>query len=185
MKKTNEKKNFFKDQRGDVEGGFILGCIVIGIIVVVGIIWGAITLFAAPKYETITKITYSTDGGYNYREGIQEINVNQEYYMCIEMQILASKDNTAKTIKTTIVVEYTSVVSCYLDDHPGQPITGQQDNINNTITYQFDVPASTAPAKFRVIFRCIPAAVGTFQTVVMYDDNIDPAWDKTENIRYV
>ena len=89
----------------------ILASIVVGIVVVVGGVLGGIFLFKPAKYETVTKISYSTDGGYNYREGVQEIDVNQEYYMCIEMQIVASKDINAKTIKATIMLEQTEVVS--------------------------------------------------------------------------
>lgn len=163
----------------------IVASIVVGIVVVVGGVLGGIFLFKPAKYETVTKISYSTDGGYNYREGVQEIDVNQEYYMCIEMQIVASKDINAKTIKATIMLEQTEVVSCYLDDHPGQAITGESDPINHTITYRFDIPSSIAPSKFRVIFRCTPTATGNFTTVVSYDENVAPAWDKTENIRYI
>lgn len=163
----------------------ILASIVVGIVVLGGLIFGGMYLFSPAKYETVTKISYSTDGGYNYREGIQEIQVGQEYYMCIEMQIVASKDINAKTIKATITLQETEVVSCYLDDHPGQTITGEPDYINHTITYKFDVPSSTAPSKFRVIFRCVPTTTGDFRTIIAYDDRIDAAWDKTENIRYV
>lgn len=183
MENTKVKKGLIKDQRG--EGGLVLGIIVIVIVVIIGLVWGGIYLFKPASYETVTKISYSTDGGYNYREGIQEIDTSQEYYMCIEMQVVASKDVNAKTIKATITLEQTEVVSCYLDDHPGQSITGETDNINHTITYKFDVPSSTAPSKFRVIFRCVPTTTGDFKTVVSYDDRVAPAWDKTENIRYV
>jgi len=183
MNNIKNKRSFINEQRGD--GGFILGIIVIAIVVLVALIWGGIHLFKPASYETVTKISYSVDGGYNYREGIQEIDVNQEYYMCVEMQVVASKDVNAKTIKATIILEQTDVVSCYLDDNPGQPITGQTDEINHTITYTFDIPSSTAPSKFRVVFRCEPATIGNFRTVVSYDDRVAESWDKTENIRYV
>ena len=163
----------------------ILGSIVVGVLVVLGCTFGGIYLFKPATYETVTKVSYSIDGGYNYREGIQEINKEQGYYMCIEMQIVASKDINAKTIKTTIALEQTEVVSCYLDDHPGQNITGEVDSINHTVIYKFDIPSSTAPSKFRVIFKCVPATTGEFKTVVSYDDKVEPVWDKTEVIRYV
>ena len=163
----------------------ILIIIVVAIVVIVGAVLGGLYLFKPATYEAVTKVSYSIDGGINYREGIQEIVKGQKYYMCIEMQVVASKDINAKTIKATIKLEQTEVVSCYLGSHPGENITGEIDSINHTIIYKFDVPSSTAPSKFRVIFECEPETVGVFETVISYDDNVNSAWDKTEIIRYV
>lgn len=182
---TERAKEILKDKRGILGAKLILGIIVISLVVIVGLVWGAIYLFKPAKYETVTKISYSTDGGLNYREGIQEISKDQEYYMNIEMQVVASKDVNAKTIEVVITIEQTSVVECFLDDYQGPPITGELDPINNTVTYKFRVPSSTQPSKFRVVFRCKPAHEGEFNVIVSYDDRVDPAWDKVEKIRYV
>ena len=184
MNNIKNKRSFINEQRGDIDGG-VVAIVAIVLVVLVALIWGGIYLFAPATYETVTKISYSLDGGYNYREGIQEIDVTQEYYMCVEMQIVASKDVNAKTIKATITLEQTDVVACYLDDNDGPQVTGVTDEINHVIIYTFDVPSSTAPSKFRVVFRCKPAAVGNFLTLVSYDDNVAEPWDKTETIRYV
>ncbi len=73
----------------------------------------------------------------------------------------------------------------YLDDHPGVSITGQEDAVNKSISYPFDIVAGTSPSKFRVIFECKPLEEGRAEVQVVYDEMVDPAWDKTGKIKYV
>lgn len=163
----------------------ILSSVVVGIVIVLGAVFGGLYLWGKPTYEAVTKISYSTDGGYSYREGLQEITVGETYYMCIEMQVVASKDRNAEEIAAKVIIPQTQIVDCYLDDYPGTKITGVEDSINNIITYEFKVPSSTAPGKFRVIFECIASQEGRHTIEVVYDDNLSSAWDKTETIKYV
>lgn len=176
-------KTFWKDERGNAR--LILGIIVIAIVVVVACVFGAIYLWGKPSYEAVTKFTYSTDGGLSYREGIQEVEVGDTYYMCIEMQVISSKDMNNEEITAKVIIPKTKVVDCYLDDYPGTKITGQEDVINNIITYEFKVPSSTAPGKFRVIFECKASQEGRHTMEVIYDDNLSSSWDKTETIKYI
>ena len=179
----NGLKKVWKDERGDTKG-LIIGIIIITIVVIVGLSSG-VYLFSKPSYEAVTKFTYSTDGGMSYREGIQEVEVGDTYYMCIEMQVVASKDNNAEEIVAKVIIPKTEIVDCYLDDYPGTKITGQEDAINSIITYEFKVPSSTAPGKFRVIFECKAAQEGRHTMEVIYDDNLSQVWDKTETIKYI
>jgi hypothetical protein len=161
----------------------LLGTIVCAVVVVC--IFGGIWLFSKPSYETVTKFTYSVDGGTSYREGLQEINVGETYYLCIEMQVVASKDRNAEEIVAQVIIPKTKIVDCYLDDYPGTKITGAEDSINGIITYEFNLPSSTEPSKFRVIFECVASQEGRYTIEVKYDDRISDAWDKTETIKYV
>lgn len=179
----NGLKKVWKDERGNT--GLIIGIIIIAIVVIAGLIFGGIYLFSKPSYEAVTKFTYSTDGGMSYREGIQEVEVGDTYYMCIEMQVVASKDKNAEEIVAKVIIPKTEIVDCYLDDYPGTKITGQEDAINSIITYEFKVPSSTAPGKFRVIFECKAAQEGRHTMEVIYDDNLSQVWDKTETIKYI
>jgi hypothetical protein len=155
------------------------------IVVVVVCVFGGTWLFSKPSYETVTKFTYSVDGGTSYREGLQEINVGATYYLCVEMQVVASKDRNAEEIVAQVIIPKTKIVDCYLDDYPGTKITGAEDSINGIITYEFKLPSSTEPSKFRVIFECIASQEGRYTIEVKYDDRISDAWDKTETIKYV
>lgn len=163
----------------------IIGSVIVGIIIILGAVFGGLYLWQKPSYEAVTKVSYSTDGGYTYREGVQEIGVGATYYMCIEMQVVASKDRNAEEIVAKVVIPQTQIVDCYLDDYPGTKITGVEDSINNIITYEFKVPSSTAPSKFRVIYECIASQEGRHTIEVIYDDNLSPSWDKTETIKYI
>lgn len=161
--------------------GIILGVA----LVAVGAVFLGMWLFTAPSYETVTKIAYSTDGGNSYREGTQEISVGATYYMSIEMQAVASKDRNAEDVTVQVKIPQTKIVDCYLDDYPGTKITGQEDALNGIITYEFKVPSSTVPSKFRVIFECIASQAGKHTIEIVYDDKVDPAWDRTETIKYI
>lgn len=163
----------------------IIGSIIIGIVIIVGAIFAGLYFGTKPKYEAVTRILYSTDGGYNYREGVQEIEVGDAYYMCIEMQVVASKDRNAEEIVAKVIIPQTQIVDCYLDDYPGTKITGVEDSLNSIITYEFKIPSSTAPSKFRVIFECVASQKGKHTIEIIYDDKLSTAWDKTETIKYI
>ena len=112
------------------------------------------------------------------------------------MSILASKvngrlrplrENTKeeKTVVATITIPSTTVLDCFLDDHPGVSITGKTDAVTNSVSYDFNVVAATSPMKFRVVFECKPLTEGRTKVEVVYDDNVSPNWDATGTIKYV
>lgn len=141
---------------------------------------------SAVLYQANTRFLYSVNGGTNWSETIQEVEVNMTYYLAIEMQVVQSKEtNEEKIVKADITIPNTRVLDCYLDDHPGVSITGVPDPINNSITYQFNIVAGVSPAKFRVLFECTPLAEGKASIYVVYDDNVSPSWDATGTIKYV
>ena len=137
-------------------------------------------------YQASTRFLYSTDGGSSWSETIQEIPVNSTYYLAVEMQV-AQSENTKdeKTVVATITIPSTTVLDCYLDDHPGVSITGRTDAVTNSVSYDFNVVAATSPVKFRVIFECKPLSEGRTQVEVVYDDNVSANWDATGTIKYV
>lgn len=141
---------------------------------------------AGPTFSAITQFMYSTDAGVSWYETIQEVEVNQTYYMSISMQVVQSK-NTDKeiTIGSTITIPDTNVVDCYLDDHPGTSITGTVDSNKHITSYEFNLVAGVSPAKFRVIFECVPIVEGKSSVYVTYDDQLSPNWDATGVIKYV
>jgi len=138
------------------------------------------------KYEAETKFMYSLDQGNSWSETIQEVPINETYYLAVEMQVSQSEETTdEQKVVATITIPQTNVLDCYLDDHPGVSITGQEDAVNKCISYPFDVVAGTSPSKFRVIFECKPLEEGRAEVQVVYDDKVDSAWDKTGKIKYV
>ena len=137
-------------------------------------------------YQAGTRFLYSTNGGVNWSETIQEVAVNETYYLAIEMQVVQSKETKKEVVvKADITIPNTNVLDCYLDDHPGISITGIPDPIKNSITYKFDVVASVSPAKFRVVFECTPLSAGKASIYVVYDDKVSSSWDATGTIKYV
>ena len=137
-------------------------------------------------YQATTRFLYSTDGGNQWSETIQEIPVDTTYYLAIEMQVSQSEETKEeKTVVSTITIPNTTVQDCYLDDHPGVSITGKTDAATNSISYDFNIIAGTSPSKFRVVFECKPLSEGRAQVEVVYDDNVSDSWDATGTIKYV
>ena len=137
-------------------------------------------------YQASTRFLYSTDGGASWSETVQEIPVNMTYYLAVEMQVSQSENTEdEKTVVATITIPSTTVLDCYLDDHPGVSITGKTDAVTNSVSYDFNVVAGTSPIKFRVVFECKPLNEGRTKVEVVYDDNVSPNWDATGTIKYV
>lgn len=137
-------------------------------------------------YQASTRFLYSLDAGTSWSETIQEIPVDTTYYLAVEMQVSQSeKTNEEKTVVATITIPSTTVLDCYLDDHPGVSITGKTDAVTNSVSYDFNVVAGTSPIKFRVVFECKPLSEGRTKVEVIYDDNVSPNWDATGTIKYV
>lgn len=137
-------------------------------------------------YQATTRFLYSMDGGASWSETVQEIPVNITYYLAVEMQV-AQSENTKdeKTVVATITIPSTTVLDCYLDDHPGVSITGKVDAVTNSVSYDFNIVAGTSPSKFRVVFECMPLSEGRTKVEVVYDDQVSPSWDATGTIKYV
>ena len=137
-------------------------------------------------YQAETKFMYSLDQGNSWSETIQEVPINETYYLAVEMQVSQSEETKEEQkVVATITIPQTNVLDCYLDDHPGVSITGQEDAVNKSISYPFDIVTGTSPSKFRVIFECKPLEEGKAEVQVVYDDKVDSAWDKTGKIKYV
>lgn len=137
-------------------------------------------------YQAATRFLYSTDGGVSWSETIQEIPVNTTYYLAVEMQVSQSETTKdEKTVVATITIPSTTVLDCYLDDHPGVSITGKTDAVSKSVSYDFNVVAGISPIKFRVVFECKPLSEGRTKVEVVYDDNVSPNWDATGTIKYV
>lgn len=141
---------------------------------------------SAVKYEASTRFLYSQDGGQSWSETIQEVPVNETYYLAVEMQVAQSEETKdEKVVVATITIPSTNVLDCYLDDHPGVSITGREDSVNNSVSYDFDIVAGVSPTKFRVVFECKPLEEGRTTVEVVYDDTVGAQWDATGTIKYV
>lgn len=137
-------------------------------------------------FQPTTRFLYSIDGGNSWSETIQEVDVDETYYLAIEMQISQSEETKEEQIVVaTITIPQTTVLDCYLDDHPGVSITGTEDAVTNSISYDFDIVAGTSPNKFRVVFECKPLEEGRAAVNVVYDDSVSTSWDASGTIKYV
>ena len=137
-------------------------------------------------YQASTRFLYSLDGGETYRETIQQIPVNSTYYLSIEMQVSQSEPTKEeKTVVATITIPSTTILHYELDDHPGVSLTGREDAVTKSRSYDIHVVAGVSPAKFRVTFECKPLMEGSIGVEVVYDDLVSPNWDATGVIRYV
>lgn len=138
------------------------------------------------KYEATTRFLYSQDGGTSWSETIQELPVNETYYLAIEMQVAQSEETRdEQSVQATVTIPSTNVLDCYLDDHPGKSITGLTDDVNKCVIYNFNIVAGTSPTKFRVVFECMPLETGRATFQVEYDDKVSDNWDATGTIKYV
>ena len=129
-------------------------------------------------YQATTRFLYSQDGGKSWSETIQEVPVDQTYYLAVEMQVAQSEATKEEnTVVCTITIPYTTVVDCYLDDHPGVSITGKVDSESKSESFDFVLVAGTSPVKFRAVFECRPLEEGRATVTVVYDDNVSESWD--------
>lgn len=152
-------------------------------------LWRGITNIVGKSeivFQPTTRFLYSIDGGASWSETIQEVDVDETYYLAIEMQISQSEETKEEQIVVaTITIPQTTVLDCYLDDHPGVSITGTEDAVTNSISYDFDIIAGTSPSKFRVVFECKPLEEGRASVSVVYDDSVKDSWDASGTIKYV
>ena len=138
------------------------------------------------KYQADTKFMYSLDGGDSWSQTIQEVPINETYYLAVEMQVSQSEETKdEQKVVATITIPQTNVLDCYLDDHPGVSITGKEDAVNKSISYDFDIVAGVSPSKFRVVFECKPLEEGRAKVEVVYDEKVSESWDTTGTIKYV
>lgn len=137
-------------------------------------------------YQASTRFLYSQDGGKTWSETIQEVPVNETYYLLVEMQVSQSEETKEeKAVVAQVTIPSTNVLDCYLDDHPGISITGHEDSVSKSVTYEFNIVAGTSPSKFKVIFECMPLNEGRATVEVVYDDNVSPNWDASGTMKYV
>lgn len=144
------------------------------------------------RYVPEAHFLFSTDASATkmYRESIEDIPVNSQFWIRVEVQIkcsilsrLVHSDN-ARRIPVTITIPNTEILDESLMDAPSN-VSPIEDSVNNTISYPFYAHASTNPKKVYVVFRCKAVKPGTQKLTVEYGDVVNKDHNQFHVVTYV
>lgn len=137
------------------------------------------------EYTATTRFLYSTDGGKNWSEKIQEVPVGETYWVKVEgivqrnIGILVEKE-----IEVYISIPNTDIGDFYLDDR-NRPIDRTEDAATGETMYTFKTLAGTDPQPYYAIFECTPLKEGRIVITVSYDDRVSELYTTYGAIKYV
>ena len=136
------------------------------------------------KYTASTRFMTSTDNGSSWSETRRSVYAGEKYYLAVELQVAQSKDTREeKTVEAVVFMPKTDGLDYSLRNYPGGSLANTTETDTGT-EYRFNVAAGVDPAKFRLVFECMPNKVGETSVSVTYDDQLSESWDSTWTISY-
>ena len=134
------------------------------------------------KYSAECNFFYSADKGHSYGDGTKEYEIGDTVYMKVKFKVTSNKKKASKVSVTLTIPKIDSVDAKYLD---GQIITPEPDPINNVTTYTFTTNASKEAIDQECVIQFVPNAVGEVPMTLVFDDNVDPSYDKQSTLIFV
>lgn len=133
-------------------------------------------------YSAVSGFYYSGDKGHTYGDGTKEYAIGESVYMKVKFRV-ASNENRISQVKATLTIPNVQNVDAkYMD---GQVITPNYDAVNNVTTYEFIANASREAAESECVFQYIPNSPGSITMTLIFDDNVDPSYDKQSTLVFV
>ena len=137
------------------------------------------------EFTAVTQFLYSTDGGQNWSQKIQEVPVGETYWVKIQGEVARSIGVfVEKEVEVYITIPNTDVGEYFLDDR-STPIETQTDATTGETRYTFKTLAGTDPEPYYAIFECVPTKEGRIEITVSYDDRISDLYTTIGAIKYV
>ena len=137
------------------------------------------------EFTAKTQFLYSTDGGQNWSEKIQEVYVGETYWVRIQGEVARSIGIfVEKEVEVYITIPNTDVGEYFLDDR-STPIETQTDATTGETRYIFKTLAGTDPEPYSAIFECVPTKEGRIEITVSYDDRVSDLYTTIGAIKYV
>lgn len=125
-----------------------------------------------------------------YKEAIEDIPVNSQFWIRVEVQIkcgvLSSLMHSSETrkIPVTITIPNTEILDVSLMDASSN-ISPVEDTIKGTVSYTFYAYASTDPKKVYVVFRCKALKPGTQKLSLEYGEAVNKDHNQFHVVTYV
>lgn len=133
-------------------------------------------------YVAAADFFYSNDKGHSYGNGTKEYQVGETVYMKLKTKITTSKE-VPETVKIKLTIpNITALDAKYYD---GQPITPTYDAVQNITTYEFTITAALNAQEWEFVFQFIPNAEAEVMMTLVFDDHVDPMYDKQNTIKFV
>ena len=133
-------------------------------------------------YKAVSDFFYSNDKGHSYGDGTKEYPIGDTVYMKVKYYVKTNKSDTTQVKVVLTIPNIDNVDAKYMD---GQIITPNYDAVNNVTTYEFTANASEEPMEQECVIQFVPNAVGTITMTLVFDDNVDPSYDKMSTLEFV
>ncbi len=159
--------------------------IVVAAIAVLAAIAVALKVFVFKDPLTYTAVSgfyYSSDKGHTYGDGTKEYAVGESVYMKVKFRVASNEKKVTQVKATLTIPNVQNVDAKYMD---GQVITPNYDAVKNVTTYEFIANASNEAAESECVFQYIPNSVGTITMTLIFDDSLDPSYDKQSTLVFV
>lgn len=132
-------------------------------------------------YIAAADFFYSSDKGHSYGNGTKEYQVGETVYMKVKAKVTSNKE-IPETVKMKLTIpNITALNAKYYD---GQPITPTYDAVQNITTYEFTITAALNAQEWEFVFQFIPNYAGEVSMTLVFDDHIDPVYDKQNTIKF-
>ena len=133
-------------------------------------------------YVAAADFFYSNDKGHSYGNGTKEYQVGETVYMKVKAKVTSNKE-IPETVKIMLTIpNITALDAKYYD---GQPITPTYDAIQNITTYEFTITAALNAQEWEFVFQFIPNAEAEVSMTLVFDEHLDPMYDKQNTIKFV
>ena len=134
------------------------------------------------SYSAASGFFYSADKGHSYGDGTKEYEVGETVYMKVMYKVTSNKSDVSQVRVVLTIPSVQNVDARYMD---GQVITPNYDAVNNVTTYEFTANASKSASESECVIQFIPNAPGSITMTLVYDDNVDPSYDKQNTLVFV
>ena len=133
-------------------------------------------------FSAVSGFYYSGDKGHTYGDGTKEYIVGETVYMKVKNRVASNARNTSQVKVTLTIPNVQNVDAKYMD---GQVITPSYDAVKNVTTYDFIANASRDATEAECVFQFVPNAKGSITMTLIYNDNVDPSYDKQSTLEFV
>ena len=151
-------------------------------LLVTALAMSSLTACGETTYSAASDFFYSADKGHSYGDGTKEYEIGDTVYMKVKFKVTTNKSETSQVKVVLTIPSIDNVDAKYMD---GQIITPNFDAVNNVTTYEFTANASETATDQECVIQFVPNAVGEVPMTLVFDDNIDPSYDKQSTLIFV
>ena len=142
----------------------------------------SLTSCGKTTYSAASDFFYSSDKGHSYGDGTKEYAIGDTVYMKVKFKVTSNKKKPSQVKVVLTIPNIDNVDAKYMD---GQIITPNFDAVNNVTTYEFTANAAKETTDQECVIQFVPNAVGDIKMKLVFDDNVDPSYDKQSTLIFV